>query len=133
MIHGRAVRFRIFEPPEVEDAYPVHLKDAHQLKPAFQEFILLLEGEVGAKLVAFRTEPGERCARPIHFEDGRGNRRDAQLVLFQNPPCFSDLLSVQFHDVLAPHPPYFDVLEAELLRGDFSRTPEVLRDLVIDY
>ena len=33
---------------------------------------------------------------------------------------------------LAPHRPYFYVVEAELLRGELCRTLEVLRDLIVD-
>ena len=40
--------------------------------------------------------------------------------------------SLYFSRILLASAIYFDELEAELLRGDFGRAPEVLRNLVVD-
>src|SRR5437879_11610657 len=83
-VHGRAVRGRVVQAPEIEATQPIGAKHAREFKAAFQHLVLLLKGKVGAELVAaLRAELRTRCTRPVHLEQRAGELRYTQAVAFQ--------------------------------------------------
>ena len=59
----------VLKPPEVEAAHAIGLKCLGRLDALFQDFRLLLVGEVGVELVALGAVLRSGSARPIHFEE----------------------------------------------------------------
>ena len=84
----------IFQPPEIKDADAIGVKGLGQFEGAIQQFVLLLESVIGIEGVPLFRDLGERCARPIHFEDRTRNVGHAHLGLFQQVSCLGDLFRV---------------------------------------
>jgi hypothetical protein len=74
----------IVEPPEIEESHAVGLKRLGQFNAAFEDFGLLLEGEVGVELIALGTEFGLWRPRPIDLKERAGNVGDAQFVFLED-------------------------------------------------
>ena len=65
VINRCAVRLQIVEPPEIKNAYPIYSEDARQLEAALQQFVLLLESDISAELIArIVTKPTMIAALP---------------------------------------------------------------------
>src|SRR5713101_205643 len=68
-----SVRGLIVLAPEIKNANVWRLEGFGQLDRALDELVLLLVGKVCAELRLLRAEAGLRRARPVGFEDGRGD------------------------------------------------------------
>src|SRR5208282_5490361 len=118
--------------PKIEAADAVGLEGLGQLDAAFENFVLLLEREIGVKLGAFRAEFGFRCAGPVHFEERAGDVRHAQFVFFEDAARLVDFFGVKTKQVFVPHAAQLDPLKAKLARNHFARTAEVLAHFIVD-
>ena len=108
------------------------MKRLRQLNAALEHFILLLEGKIGAELIAFGTKLRSRSAGPVHLEERTGDIGDTQAVSFKNAAGFFDFLRVQLEEVFVPHTAQLDPVHAEIVRGNFARAAEILSDFVVD-
>src|ERR1700730_4033576 len=132
LIDGRTIGRLILEAPEIKEADAVGTECPRQFDTPLEHFILLLKSKVSVELITLGAVFGFGRARPIHLEQRTGDVGDAQIVLFQNTPCFLDFFCVQIQQVFVPHAPQFDPIHAKFSGGHLASVAEVLRHLVAD-
>lgn len=129
-----AVRRNVFQSPEIETAHLVGIELLCKRDRAFQDTVLLLEGDFGRTVqIFFRSVGRPWRSWPIRLEERAGDIRHLELVLAEDCFCLIDLRRIEIDNILAPHRTNFYPAHAEVARSDVASVIKVRRNFIVNY